>query len=66
MPATGGIKLADANVWLAVAFSDHLHHAKARAWFEWFLGTYTARCNRRHKLWSRGAFPLCALCAPFA
>lgn len=34
MPASGGTKLADANVWLAVAFSDHLHHAKARVWFE--------------------------------
>ena len=34
MPATGGIKLADANLWLALAFSDHLHHAKAKAWFE--------------------------------
>lgn len=34
MPASGGIKLADANVWLAVAFSDHAHHGKARAWFE--------------------------------
>ena len=34
MPASGGISLADANVWLAVAFSDHLHHAKAKAWFE--------------------------------
>jgi uncharacterized protein len=34
MPASGGIKLADANVWLAVAFSDHGHHATARTWFE--------------------------------
>ena len=34
MPASRGISLADANVWLAVAFSDHLHHAKAKAWFE--------------------------------
>jgi toxin-antitoxin system PIN domain toxin len=33
MPASGGIKLADANLWLALAFSDHLHHAKAKAWF---------------------------------
>jgi toxin-antitoxin system PIN domain toxin len=23
----------DANVWLALAFSDHVHHAKAKAWF---------------------------------
>lgn len=34
MPASGEIKLADANVWLAVAFSDHLHHPRATAWFE--------------------------------
>ena len=34
MPVSGGIKLADANVWLALAFSDHAHHAKAKAWFE--------------------------------
>jgi len=34
MPASGVIKLADSNVWLAVVFSDHLHHAKGKAWFE--------------------------------
>ena len=34
MPAFGGIKLPDANVWLAMAFSDHAHHAKARSWFQ--------------------------------
>ncbi len=28
------IKLADANVWLALAFSDHLLHARARLWFD--------------------------------
>jgi len=33
MPASG-IKLADANVWLAAAFSDHQHHIIARQWFE--------------------------------
>ena len=33
MPASGGIKLVDANVWLALAFSDHLHHDPAKAWF---------------------------------
>jgi uncharacterized protein len=32
--AASGIKLLDANVWLAVAFSDHQHHAKAKEWFE--------------------------------
>ena len=34
MPASGGISLPDANVWLALAFSDHVHHASAKAWFE--------------------------------
>ncbi|MSU56601.1 MAG: PIN domain-containing protein [Pedosphaera sp.] len=34
MPASGEIKLADANVWLALAFSDHVHHATARDWFD--------------------------------
>ena len=34
MPVSGVIKLADANLWLTVAFSDHLHHAKAKAWFD--------------------------------
>ena len=34
MPASGVIKLADANVWLALSFSDHLHHAKAKEWFD--------------------------------
>jgi predicted nucleic acid-binding protein len=34
MPASGAIKLLDANVWLAVALSDHVHHAKAKVWFE--------------------------------
>jgi hypothetical protein len=28
MPVSGGISLADANVWLALVFSDHVHHAK--------------------------------------
>lgn len=34
MSASGVIKLADANVWLAIAFSDHVHHVKAREWFD--------------------------------
>ena len=34
MPASGEIKLVDANVWLALAFSDHLHHGKAKEWFD--------------------------------
>lgn len=33
MPASG-TKLLDANVWLALAFSDHVHHARAKAWFD--------------------------------
>ncbi|NJM54812.1 MAG: PIN domain-containing protein [Verrucomicrobiae bacterium] len=33
MPASG-IKLADANVWLAAVFTDHQHHTAARQWFE--------------------------------
>lgn len=33
MPASG-IKLLDVNVWLALAYSNHQHHAKAKAWFE--------------------------------
>lgn len=34
MPAPGVIKLVDANVWLALAFSDHQHHSQAKEWFE--------------------------------
>jgi toxin-antitoxin system PIN domain toxin len=33
MPASG-VSLLDANVWLALAVSTHLHHALARAWFD--------------------------------
>ena len=33
MPASG-IKLVDANVWLALAFSDHVHHDVASRWFD--------------------------------
>jgi uncharacterized protein len=32
MPASGTIKLLDANVWLALAFSNHVHHQKANTW----------------------------------
>ena len=32
MPASG-ISLVDSNVWLAIAFSDHQHHAKGQQWF---------------------------------
>lgn len=34
MPVSGMIKLPDANVWLALAFSDHAKHAAAKAWFD--------------------------------
>ena len=33
MPASG-IRIVDANVWLALAFSDHVHHRASSAWFE--------------------------------
>jgi toxin-antitoxin system PIN domain toxin len=32
MPASGATKLLDANVWLALVFSNHVHHPKANAW----------------------------------
>ena len=34
MPASGVINLVDANVWLALSFSDHLHHTTAKNWFD--------------------------------
>jgi toxin-antitoxin system PIN domain toxin len=34
MPVSGAINLPDANVWLALAFSDHVHHVKVREWFD--------------------------------
>ena len=34
MPASGVINLVDANVWLALSFSDHLHHTVAKNWFD--------------------------------
>jgi toxin-antitoxin system PIN domain toxin len=33
MPVSG-IRIVDANVWLALAFSDHLQHRASSAWFE--------------------------------
>jgi toxin-antitoxin system PIN domain toxin len=33
MPVSGVIKLADANVWVAVCADGHTHHAQAREWF---------------------------------
>jgi uncharacterized protein len=29
-----GIRLPDANVWLALTFDEHVHHLIARSWFE--------------------------------
>ena len=45
MPASGVIKLADANVWLAITFSDHVHHVKAREWFDRQAGGTCAFCR---------------------
>ncbi len=45
MPAPGVIKLADANVWLALAFSDHQHHGKAKAWFDALSEDNAAFCR---------------------
>jgi toxin-antitoxin system PIN domain toxin len=33
MPVSG-IRLVDANVWLALVFSDHVHHRASRSWFD--------------------------------
>jgi uncharacterized protein len=33
MPVSG-IRVIDANVWLALVFSDHVHHPASLAWFE--------------------------------
>lgn len=45
MPASGVIKLADANVWLAVAFSDHVHHASAKEWLNAQVDASCAFCR---------------------
>ena len=34
MPASGSLSLADANMWLALAFSDHVPHSIAKQWFD--------------------------------
>ncbi len=34
MPASGEIRLVDANVWLAASADAHLHHARAKEWFD--------------------------------
>jgi len=34
MPVSGGTKLVDANVWLALTFSDHVFHLLTKTWFD--------------------------------
>lgn len=45
MPAPGAIKLADANVWLTLSVGGHVHHAKAKAWFDSQLDRSCAFCR---------------------
>jgi toxin-antitoxin system PIN domain toxin len=45
MAASGVIKLVDANVWLALAFSDHQHHGLAKEWFEAQVENSCAFCR---------------------
>ena len=45
MPASGVVDLADANVWLALAFSDHSHHSQVKAWFDAKPDTSCAFCR---------------------
>ena len=45
MPASGPTKLLDANIWLALAFSDHAHHLKALTWFDRQLDGTCAFCR---------------------
>lgn len=45
MPVSGAISLVDANVWLALVFSDHQHHAKARDWFDTQAEESSAFCR---------------------
>lgn len=44
MPASG-IKLPDANIWLAIAVDGHSHHAAARDWFNAQLEGTCALCR---------------------
>lgn len=44
MPASG-IKLLDANIWLALAFSGHVHHERAKAWFDGLSDETCAFCR---------------------
>lgn len=45
MPASGVIKLLDANIWLAVAADGHTHHARAARWFNSESETTLAFCR---------------------
>jgi uncharacterized protein len=38
----GVISIPDANLWLALAYSGHIHHPLALAWFEQCIGGSTA------------------------
>ena len=51
MPVSG-TRLVDANVWLALAFSDHTHHHVAVSWFEG-LGEEEATFCRIRKRYER-------------
>ena len=44
MPASG-IKLADANIWLALAYSGHVHHPVAQTWFDTQSNNSCAFCR---------------------
>jgi uncharacterized protein len=44
MPASG-IKLPDANIWLAIAVDGHAHHAAAENWFNAQLEQTCALCR---------------------
>jgi len=45
MPASGGIKHVDANVWLAIAADGHTHHAIATSWFDGQGSSSCALCR---------------------
>jgi toxin-antitoxin system PIN domain toxin len=38
-------QLLDVNVWLALAFDSHAHHAKAKAWFDGLTGELCHFCR---------------------
>jgi len=44
MPVSG-IRVIDANVWLALVFSDHVHHPASLAWFETVGGHEALFCR---------------------